>query len=122
MLKGERHQASHLILDTVKNGIVIKDLYLHVFQRTQYEIGRLRQSNIITVAQEHYCTAVTQLIMSQLYPYIFRTKKNGLRMVATCVAGELHEIGIRMAADAYAKDAMEAITVANQLVNMGEKA
>ncbi|MEW6066216.1 hypothetical protein P378_03210 [Desulforamulus profundi] len=58
----------------------------------------------------------------ELPSFIRMLKKNGLRMVATCVAGELHEIGIRMAADAYAKDAMEAITVANQLVNMGEKA
>jgi methylmalonyl-CoA mutase cobalamin-binding domain/chain len=67
----------------------------------QYEIGRLWQMNQISVAQEHYCSAATQLIMSQLYPYIFKTEKIGRRLVAACVGEELHEIGIRMVADFF---------------------
>ena len=35
------------------------------------------QTARISVAQEHYCTASAQLIMSQLYPRIFSTRKNG---------------------------------------------
>jgi methanogenic corrinoid protein MtbC1 len=57
--------------------------------------------NLLSVAQEHYCTAATQLIMSQLYPHIFETEKNGRTLVATCVAGDLHEIGVRMVADFF---------------------
>lgn len=102
LLRGERQIASRLILDAVeKKGINIKEIYLNVFQHAQYEIGRLWQMNKITVAQEHYCTAATQLIMSQLYAYIFSTKKNGKTMVATCVGGDLHEIGVRMVADFF---------------------
>jgi methanogenic corrinoid protein MtbC1 len=37
--------------------------------------------------------------MAQLYPYIFTTEKTGQTMVATCIGGELHELGIRMVAD-----------------------
>jgi len=70
-------------------------------QRTQYEIGRLWQTNRISVAEEHYCTACAQFVMTQLYPYIFRSERNGRRMVATCVGGELHEIGVRMVADFF---------------------
>jgi methanogenic corrinoid protein MtbC1 len=53
------------------------------------------------VAQEHYCTAATQLIMSQLYPHIFAGERNGRRLVAACVGEELHELGIRMVADFF---------------------
>ena len=53
------------------------------------------------MAQEHYCTAATQLIMSQLYPYIFTTGKNGRVLVGTCVSGDLHEIGVRMVSDFF---------------------
>ena len=67
----------------------------------QYEIGRLWQTNRITVAEEHYCTAATQLIMSQLYPQIFASAKNGRTLIATCVAGDMHEIGVRMVADFF---------------------
>jgi MerR family transcriptional regulator, light-induced transcriptional regulator len=101
LMRGERHIASRLILDAVKDGKDIKDIYLHVFQRSQYEIGRLWQMNRISVGQEHFCTAATQLIISQLYPYIFSSEKNGRTLVATCVAGELHELGIRMIADFF---------------------
>lgn len=101
LLRGERHLASRLILAAVEEGREVKDIYLHVFQRTQYEIGRLWQMNQVTVAQEHYCTAATQLIMSQLYPYIFATTRKNYALVATCVGGELHEIGVRMVTDFF---------------------
>lgn len=101
LLRGERHRASQLILQTIDEGVSVKDIYLHVFQRSQYEIGRLWQLNQVSVAEEHYVTAATQLIMSQLYPRIFSNDKNGLRLVAACIGGELHEIGIRMVADFF---------------------
>jgi methylmalonyl-CoA mutase cobalamin-binding domain/chain len=101
LLRGERHTASILILDAVKNGTAIQDIYLQVFQQSQYEIGRLWMTNKISVAQEHFCSAATQFIMSQLYPYIFTTKRAGRRLVAACVGGELHEIGMRMVADFF---------------------
>lgn len=101
LLLGERHEASRLILDAVAEGTSVRDIYLHVFQRSQHEIGRLWQMNQLSVAQEHYCTAATQLIMSQLYPQIFASERNGRRLVATCVAGDLHEIGVRMVSDFF---------------------
>jgi methanogenic corrinoid protein MtbC1 len=102
LLRGERQIASRLILNAVtKDKISVKDIYLHVFQRSQYEIGRLWQMNKISVAQEHYCTAATQLIMSQLYSHIFATERLDHTLVATCVGGDLHEIGVRMVADFF---------------------
>jgi len=104
LLKGERHVASKLILDAVAANVPVKEIYLHVFQPSQYEVGRLWQLNEISVAQEHYCTAATQLIMSQLYPYIFASEKGAGTLVATCVAGDLHEIGVRMVTDFFEMD------------------
>jgi methanogenic corrinoid protein MtbC1 len=101
LLDGKRHVASHLIRQSVEEGASIREIYLQVFQRSQHEIGRLWQTNQLSVAQEHYCTAATQLIMSQLYPYIFASEKNGRTLVATCVSGDLHEIGVRMVSDFF---------------------
>lgn len=102
--KGERHVASKLVLDAAAAGTPVRELYLHVFQAAQYEVGRLWQTNQMTVAEEHYCTAATQLIMAQLYPYVFASEKTGGTLVATCVAGDLHEIGIRMVTDFFEMD------------------
>lgn len=107
LLRGERHVASRLVLEAVGVGFDVKDIYLQVFQRSQHEIGRLWQMNRLSVAQEHYCTAATQLIMSQLYPHIFNARRNGRVLVATCVEGDLHEIGVRMISDFFASEGWE---------------
>ncbi len=101
LLQVQRDTASRMIINAVEQGTSVKDIYLHVFEPSQHEIGRLWQTNQITVAQEHFCTAATQMIMSQLYPYIFNGEKNGHRMVAACAEGEMHEIGVRMVADLF---------------------
>jgi MerR family transcriptional regulator, light-induced transcriptional regulator len=99
LLQSDRRSSGRLILDAVAQGTGVKDIYLHVFQPCQLEIGRLWQMNRASVAQEHFCSVTTQMIMSQLYPYIFSTPKTGYRLVATSVSGELHEIGVRMVSD-----------------------
>jgi methanogenic corrinoid protein MtbC1 len=101
LLGADRRSASGMILQAVQAGRPVKDLYLYVFQPAQREIGRLWQTNQISVAQEHFCTAATQMIMSQLYPYIFTGERKDRRLVASCVGGELHEIGARMVADFF---------------------
>ena len=101
LLRGDRHAASELILHAADGGTPVKDIYLHVFQRTQGEVGRLWQTNRITVAKEHYCSAATQLIMSLLYPRIFSSEKQAGTLVATCISDNLHEISARMVADFF---------------------
>lgn len=101
LLQGDRHTASRIVLDAFEAGAPVPDLYEHVFQPSQREIGRLWQTSRISVAQEHFCTAATQLVMSQLYPHVFSTERTGRTMVATCVGGDLHEIGIRMVSDLF---------------------
>lgn len=99
LLSYNKSGASNYILDLSKSEMDLKDLYIHVFQPVQYEVGRLWQMNKISVAQEHYCTAASQLIMAQLYPQIFNKAKNGKRFVGISIAQELHDIGIRMICD-----------------------
>jgi MerR family transcriptional regulator, light-induced transcriptional regulator len=104
LIEGQRREASEMILSAVDAGLGVREVYRGVFQPTLYEVGRLWQRNLVTVAQEHYITAATQLIMSQLYPRIFSTKRRDRRLVATCVSGELHEVGVRMVADFFEMD------------------
>ncbi len=101
LLDGDRTAAGYLIGNAMAAGASVEDMHLHVFQPCQRELGRLWQMNRIGVAEEHYCTAATQLIMSQLYGYIFGGQRNGLRLVSACVGDELHEIGARMVADLF---------------------
>jgi methanogenic corrinoid protein MtbC1 len=104
LLEGRRNDAGRLIFKEVDNGRPIKDVYLKVFQPSQMEVGRLWLLNRISVAKEHYVSAATQMIMSQLYPYIFSTERKGLTFIGACAGGELHEIGLRMVCDFFEMD------------------
>lgn len=101
LLRGERRIASRLIMQAIEDGVGVKEIYLFVLQRCQHEVGRLWQLNLLSVAQEHYCTAATQHIMSQLSPRIFAAEQNGRTLIATCVAGDQHEVGVRMVSDFF---------------------
>jgi methanogenic corrinoid protein MtbC1 len=101
LLRNDRHDACRCILRALDRGSDIRDIYLHVFQAALYEVGRLWHLNKITISQEHYCTAVTQSIISQLYPRIFSSERNGWRLVAACAFPERHEIGMRMVCDFF---------------------
>lgn len=101
LIDGNKKSASEIIMDAVKNNVSIKDIYIKVFQVTQHETGRLWQMSKITVAQEHFITAATQMIMAHLYPYLFATTNRGNGIVVSCINGELHEIGARMVADLF---------------------
>ena len=104
LLSGDRRRARTLIFQALEEGMDVRELYLSVLQPVQQEVGRLWEINAISVAQEHYCTAVTQLVVSQLYPDIMTGPKNGLVLVASCVGRELHELGLRMVADFFELD------------------
>lgn len=109
LIDHKRREAATLLTKALESGISIKDIYLQVFQRAQWEIGRLWQTKRITVAEEHTFTAATQMIMSQIYPYLFRNEAYKGKVLAACVGRELHEIGIRMVADFLEMDGWDSI-------------
>lgn len=108
LLDGDKQHASKIILNAVKdNNIDIKDLYIYVFQESLIRIGKMWELNKISVAQEHFFTASTQLIISQLYPYIFSTGRNNIAVVSASISGELHEVGARMVSDFLEMDGFD---------------
>nr|WP_211194683.1 cobalamin-dependent protein [Pyxidicoccus fallax] len=99
-LSGNRKEALRLLVDEgLLRGIPLQVLHLEIIQKAQYEIGRLWQENIISVAQEHLATAISQLALAHLYRHLPRDPDNGKVVMVSCVEGELHEVGARMASD-----------------------
>ncbi|MEI6305205.1 MAG: cobalamin-dependent protein [Deltaproteobacteria bacterium] len=101
LLSANRDRANQIVREALSGGLSIRDLYLEVFQPVQHEVGHLWLLNKVSVAEEHFCTAVTQSIMSDLYLQIISSQRIGRTLVAACVGSELHEIGIRMVADFF---------------------
>jgi len=105
--QGDRRQALRVAQKTLTEGTDIRDLYLDVFQPAMHEVGRLWETNQMTVAQEHLATAITQSVMAHLYGYVFAHTAVGRTLIATCIGGELHELGIRMVSDFFEMEGWE---------------
>ncbi|MCA9133389.1 MAG: response regulator, partial [Planctomycetales bacterium] len=101
LLTSNRAEAVRLSVEAVHAGIDVGQFYLDVLQPSQREIGRRWQAGELSVAQEHYCTAVTQFVMSQLQPYFLQKHAEAKTLVACCVGDELHEVGLRIVSDIF---------------------
>ena len=67
LLASDRAGAALVIEDALAAGVSVRDIYLTILQPTQYEIGRLWELDRVSVADEHFCTGVSQLVMARLY-------------------------------------------------------
>ncbi|MBS2020479.1 MAG: cobalamin-dependent protein [Deltaproteobacteria bacterium] len=100
-LRGDRRAARAIVFDeALAGGVSVLDVYEHVLAAAQREIGRLWQENEVSVAEEHVATAISNLILAQLFEHASHAPRNGKRVLVACVEGELHEFPARLVADA----------------------
>lgn len=109
LLKKDRKTAMALIEHTVTLGLPPMDIYISIFQKTQYQLGDMWMNGEISVAHEHFATAVTLSAMGVLAPHIFQGRTKGKRFLAFCVSRELHDIGLRMVTDCLALNGWDTI-------------
>ena len=98
---GNRSGCMVIVKELLAAEIKIKDLYINLFQRSMYEVGTLWETNKISVATEHLCTAITESLINLTYPYLFSTERHGKKAIITCTPGEYHQIGARIVADYF---------------------
>jgi methanogenic corrinoid protein MtbC1 len=101
LLGGYRQAAGALVFDAAERGEPVRQLYLQVFQPALREIGRLWQMKKISVAQEHFCSAATQIVMSQLRLRGVVAERCGCSVVVACISGDLNDVGARMVGDFF---------------------
>ncbi len=94
LLASNKRLAIKIVKDAIDEGIKLIDIYMDIFQESMLEVGNLWHQNYINVDKEHSCTAITQIVMTELYPIIFSSPRVGKSVLACCVGDELHEMGI----------------------------
>jgi len=99
LLQGRRKPACAIALEAVREGHAVVDVYADVLAESLREVGRLWESNRISVALEHTATAIVQLVLAQLYPLLPAAAAPRGNAVITGVEGELHQVGAHMVAD-----------------------
>jgi methanogenic corrinoid protein MtbC1 len=98
ILQGDRQAALGIARESLRESSLPR-LYLEVIEPAQYEVGRLWETNAISVAEEHMATAVTQFVMAQCFSPAGRPALCRGKIVLTGVEEEFHHLGANMVAD-----------------------
>ena len=93
LLRSDTKGAMALVAEYINAGLPLGDICVDIIAEAMRRVGDLWHGHRISVDMEHYCTSVTQMALSQLYPLIFGQKRRGKRVLVACVGSELHEIG-----------------------------
>lgn len=104
LLAGNRAACSDITRNYLSINPSIEDLYEELFKTALYKVGKLWETNQISVATEHLATAVTEGILNELYETIISKKRFHKSVVLACVENEKHQVGIKMVADIFEKN------------------
>lgn len=102
VLDGRAEEACERLLAAAEAGVPVAELHERVLAPAQREIGRMWHGAEINVAEEHRATAVTLDAMARLRRHFPPVAPANRRVAAVTPAGDLHEVGLRMVADAFA--------------------
>ena len=93
--------SANILINNINDAVGIAELYTEIIQPILKEVGELWHQNVISVAQEHYCSSYIQSVMLQFYEVLFEKPRKEHKVVVACPEGELHYIGARMISDLF---------------------
>ncbi|MDX2132360.1 MAG: cobalamin-dependent protein [Planctomycetota bacterium] len=99
LLEGERVRAWEVVAALAGRGVGTAEIYTGVLTPVLQEIGRMWHMGEVHIAEEHFATATTLIVMSRLAGMATRAPARGKTAVCAGVAGNAHEVGPRMASD-----------------------
>ncbi|MHC4868529.1 MAG: cobalamin B12-binding domain-containing protein [Planctomycetota bacterium] len=101
MLERQEEAASDLVLELQERGRGTVEIYERILAPALAEIGRMWHLREASIADEHFTSGATRMIMAELRRNAPRATSNGRAVLCTAVGGDLHDLGIRMVADAF---------------------
>ncbi|HOJ96244.1 MAG TPA: cobalamin-dependent protein [Methanospirillum sp.] len=101
LIAGDRITCTDIVQDLRTSGTDIKEIYLHLIQRSLYDVGDLWEHHRISVAVEHLASAITERLLSILETEMFSIPHKTHTVIVACIADEFHQIGGRMVSDMF---------------------
>lgn len=100
LLEGERARAGDLLLGAVRDGeLSVREALTEVCAPAERELGRMWHVNESTVAEEHFVSATTIRVISQLMTLAKPAPPNGRSVLVASGPWDEHDIGGRIVAE-----------------------
>lgn len=102
-------RARQVVLRAVDDGAPIEEVVLDVCTPALHEIGDRWSAGEVTVAEEHYATAVVDRLLATLAPRLQRPPTGGRMAIVSTTPGEQHALGARIVSDLLEADGWEVL-------------
>ncbi|MGQ9644110.1 MAG: cobalamin B12-binding domain-containing protein [Ignavibacterium sp.] len=99
LIEGNKDRCSEIVKDLLDEGVQLKEIYVELFQKALYRIGKLWDKNEITIPEEHMATQIIEALLNKFSPAVTTVSQN--KAVVTCIDKEFHEIGAKMVANIF---------------------
>lgn len=99
LVEGNKEKCSEIVKTLIDDGVDLKEIYVELFQKALYRIGKLWDHNEITIPEEHMATQIVEALISKYAPSSPVSSKN--KVVVSCIDKEFHEIGAKMVAHIF---------------------
>jgi len=104
LFAGKRCQARELLFAAHDRGVHASKLLKLVIWPAMQQVEKLYRSDHISLITERMATRINRMLADQLQGFLARQPKHGRRMVVSCGAGELEELGAQVIADLFEAD------------------
>lgn len=101
VLEGDSRRATERLLAVVDGGMAWERMYLEVLVPAQREVGRLWHAGELGIVEEHVVTYTTERLLALLAHRAVRAPANGKTVLSAAVAGNTHDIAVRVIADFF---------------------
>lgn len=99
LLNGNRTECVKIFQHLLDLKMPLDHIYENLIQKSMYDVGKLWETNKISVAAEHLCTALTENLLHLTYPLLFSAQQTRGKAVISCSPNEYHQLGGRIVAD-----------------------
>jgi methanogenic corrinoid protein MtbC1 len=99
----EEDKAIKLVMDLVKQGHDVIDIYLKFLKETLYRVGNMWESGEVSIPMEHHITYFIDKVLILLSPYIEVDNKNGKTALFIAPGNENHLIGLKIVKEIFKK-------------------
>lgn len=96
LVEGNKENCSQIVKVLLDEGIDITDIYVELYQKSMYRIGKLWDHNQLTIPEEHLATNIISSLIEKYSPEPIDNKNE--KALVTCIDKEFHEIGAKMVA------------------------
>lgn len=99
VLAGDGVGALQHVRDLLASGMPVGDVLVEVLETSEVAVGAMWANGQASIAEEHFCSSVTERALAEVYATLFTGRRHGPRLLAAHANRSLQNIGLRMVSD-----------------------